>query len=70
MPRKRLAWSPFLLAATHQRNEQQKHFLLDKVLAQFGADLSAHTIAVWGLSFKPGTDDVREAPALSTVEVC
>ncbi|MBA2413980.1 MAG: UDP-glucose/GDP-mannose dehydrogenase family protein [Burkholderiaceae bacterium] len=58
---------PYVLTAIHQRNEQQKHFLLDKVLAHFGNDLSAHTIAVWGLSFKPGTDDVREAPALSTV---
>ncbi|MEP6609599.1 MAG: UDP-glucose/GDP-mannose dehydrogenase family protein [Burkholderiaceae bacterium] len=59
---------PFVLAATHQRNEQQKQFLLDKLFAQLGRDLSAHTIAVWGLAFKPGTDDVREAPALSTVQ--
>ena len=58
---------PFILGATHRRNEQQKRYLLDKVLAHFGSDLSAHTFAIWGLSFKPGTDDVREAPALSTV---
>lgn len=59
---------PYVLAAIHQRNEQQKQFVLDKVLAAFGNNLSGHTIGVWGLSFKPGTDDVREAPALSTVQ--
>lgn len=37
---------PYVLAATHQRNERQKQFLLDKVFARFGTDLSAHTIAV------------------------
>ena len=58
---------PFVLRATEQRNEQQKSYLLAKVFAHFGNDLSAHTVAIWGLSFKPGTDDVREAPALSTV---
>ena len=58
---------PWMLSATHRRNEQQKNYVLDKVLAQFGTDLSAHTFAVWGLAFKPGTDDVREAPALPTV---
>ncbi len=58
---------PWMFEATHKRNEQQKTYMLDKVAAQFGQDLSAHTFAVWGLSFKPGTDDVREAPALPTV---
>jgi len=58
---------PFVLSATHQRNEQQKRYLLEKVFAHFGSNLSAHTFAIWGLAFKPGTDDVREAPALSTV---
>ena len=59
---------PYVLSATHQRNEQQKQSLLDKIFKQFGADLSGHTIAVWGLAFKPGTDDVREAPALVIVQ--
>ncbi|MDQ3215548.1 MAG: UDP-glucose/GDP-mannose dehydrogenase family protein [Pseudomonadota bacterium] len=59
---------PYVLSATHQRNERQKHFFLDKVFKQLGPDLSGHTIAVWGLSFKPGTDDVREAPALAIVQ--
>lgn len=58
---------PWVFEATHRRNERQKNYLFDKVVAQFGTDLSAHTFAVWGLAFKPGTDDVREAPALATV---
>ena len=58
---------PMVLAATHQRNEAQKHYVLQQVLRQFGKDLSGRTLAVWGLSFKPGTDDVREAPALDIV---
>lgn len=58
---------PWMLSATHRRNKQQKNYLFEKVLAQFVTDLSAHTFAVWGLAFKPGTDDVREAPALPTV---
>lgn len=58
---------PRMFKATQERNEEQKHYVLDKVRAKFGEDLSGHTFAVWGLSFKPGTDDVREAPALVTV---
>ncbi len=60
-------FDPFVLAATQKRNEQQKSYLLEKVFAHFGTDLSTHTFAIWGLAFKPGTDDVREAPAMSTV---
>ena len=63
-----VGFDPCVLAATQERNERQKHFLLEKVFARLGHDLSAHTIAVWGLSFKPGTDDVREAPALTAVQ--
>jgi len=58
---------PLVLQATHERNEQQKHYVLDQVKQQFGADLAGRTFGVWGLSFKPGTDDVREAPALTIV---
>ncbi len=58
---------PLVLEATHLRNEQQKGYLVGQVTRQFGADLSGRTFAVWGLSFKPGTDDVREAPALSVI---
>ena len=56
-----------VLAAVEQANERQKMVLVDKVVARFGADLSGHHFAVWGLAFKPNTDDMREAPALVIV---
>jgi UDPglucose 6-dehydrogenase len=43
--------------------------LYDKVIARFGDDLKARTFAVWGLSFKPDTDDVREASSLTTIQL-
>jgi len=58
---------PLVLSATHERNERQKHYVLDQVKQHYGADLTGRTFGVWGLSFKPGTDDVREAPALTIV---
>jgi UDPglucose 6-dehydrogenase len=57
-----------LLNAVHQRNEDQKHVLFRKITERFGADLSGLTFAVWGLAFKPGTDDVREAPAIVLIK--
>lgn len=45
-------------------NNAQKRYLVGKIFAKFGKDLSGFTFAVWGLSFKPGTDDMREAPSL------
>jgi UDPglucose 6-dehydrogenase len=53
-----------LLRAVHQVNEEQKHVLGRKILQHFGADLAGKTLAVWGLAFKPRTDDIREAPSL------
>ena len=44
-------------------NDRQKSLLAERVVARFGEDLSGRTFAVWGLAFKPKTDDVREAPA-------
>lgn len=55
---------PLLLQAVHRRNERQKHLLFEKITDRFGADLSGMTIGVWGLAFKPGTDDIREAPSV------
>lgn len=56
-----------LLAAVHQVNERQKTLLLDRVRSHFGGALGGRTIAVWGAAFKPNTDDVREAPAMTTI---
>jgi UDPglucose 6-dehydrogenase len=57
-----------LLEATERLNEGQKRALLTAVERRFGADLSRRRFAVWGLSFKPETDDMREAPSLTVVE--
>ena len=53
--------------ATEEINKQQKRVLVDKLLYSFGGDVQGKTIAIWGLAFKPGTDDIREAPALVTI---
>jgi UDPglucose 6-dehydrogenase len=57
-----------LLKAVEEVNERQKSLLVDKVKRHFGADLSGHTFAVWGLAFKPRTDDMRDAPAITVIE--
>ena len=56
-----------LLAAVHDVNQAQRDQFYGKVEKALGSDLSGKTIGVWGLAFKPGTDDVREAPALSLI---
>jgi UDPglucose 6-dehydrogenase len=57
-----------LLNAVDDRNNRQKHRLFEKIVARLGPDLSGKTFAVWGLAFKPGTDDMREAPSLVLIE--
>jgi UDPglucose 6-dehydrogenase len=52
-----------VLKAVEAANERQKRVLLDKIVARFGEDLSSRRIALWGLAFKPDTDDMREAPS-------
>lgn len=56
-----------ILEAVESVNETQKRLLLDWVTARFGDDLSGRRFAVWGLAFKPNTDDMREAPSLVTI---
>ncbi len=57
-----------LLAAVEAVNEAQKHVLVDKLVARLGPDLSGRSFALWGLAFKPNTDDMREAPARVIIE--
>lgn len=52
-----------VLKAVEAANERQKHVLVDKIVSRFGEDLSGRQFAIWGLAFKPNTDDMREAPS-------
>jgi UDPglucose 6-dehydrogenase len=56
-------YEPLMLRAVEERNALQKNRLYEKIVARFGADLSGVRVGVWGLAFKPGTDDMREAPS-------
>ncbi len=53
-----------VLKAVEEVNERQKSVMVTKVKSHFGSDLKGKTFAVWGLSFKPKTDDMREAPSI------
>lgn len=57
-----------LLKAVEEVNQQQKHLLFKKIKAHFKGDLQGKVIALWGLAFKPGTDDMREAPSRVLLE--
>ncbi|MEK7378381.1 MAG: UDP-glucose/GDP-mannose dehydrogenase family protein [Candidatus Binatota bacterium] len=57
-----------LLRAVDRVNERQKGVLVEKVKRHFGEDLTGLTFAVWGLSFKPRTDDMRDAPSIVVIE--
>jgi UDPglucose 6-dehydrogenase len=57
-----------VLQAVEEVNENQKQVIVNKVISQFGNDLKGMTFAIWGMSFKPNTDDMREAPALVIVD--
>jgi UDPglucose 6-dehydrogenase len=58
-------FEPELLNAVERRNNLQKQVLSSKILKRFGQDLSDKTFCMWGLAFKPGTDDVREASSFT-----
>ena len=56
-----------ILSAVEHVNQRQKHRILDKVLGHFGEDLTGLCFGVWGLAFKPETDDMREAPSRTVI---
>ncbi len=62
------AFDPLILNAVEARNEAQKYILSTKIMKRFGPDLRNHVFGLWGLAFKPGTDDMREAPSRVLLE--
>jgi UDPglucose 6-dehydrogenase len=56
-----------VMAAVEEANEAQKHVLGDKIKERFGKDLRGRRFAIWGLAFKPNTDDMREAASLTLI---
>jgi len=57
-----------VVRAVEEANERQKGVLVDKIVQRFGGDLSGRRFALWGLAFKPNTDDMREAPSRVVIE--
>ncbi len=57
-----------VLNAVEAANARQKNVLVDKIIQRFGPDLTGRCFAMWGLAFKPGTDDMREAPSVVIVQ--
>ncbi|HEY6894295.1 MAG TPA: UDP-glucose/GDP-mannose dehydrogenase family protein [Rhodanobacteraceae bacterium] len=57
-----------VLTAVETANDAQKRVLVDKIVARFGRDLEGRRFALWGLAFKPNTDDMREAPSLVIID--
>ncbi|MBK9120538.1 MAG: UDP-glucose/GDP-mannose dehydrogenase family protein [Phycisphaerales bacterium] len=57
-----------LLEAVHRRNLAQRERMIDRIRTRLGPDLRGKRFAVWGLAFKPQTDDLREAPALAIID--
>jgi UDPglucose 6-dehydrogenase len=60
-------FEPELLNAVEKRNSLQKKLLASKIIKRFGKDLTGKIFCMWGLSFKPGTDDVREASSIDII---
>ncbi len=58
-----LGYQPRLLQAVEEVNDAQKHRLFEKISAHYRGDLAGKTFALWGLAFKPNTDDMRDAPS-------
>jgi len=65
---KEKGYVPELLSSVDSVNQEQKQLFLNKILNRFGEDLTAFTFAVWGLAFKPETDDMRVAPSIFIIK--
>lgn len=65
---KKLGHSMEILEAVENVNERQKNILFDKLMKYYNGDIKGKTIAIWGLAFKPKTDDMREAPSLVLID--
>jgi len=65
---RRAGIEPLVLEAVHRVNEAQKRLLFANIKRRFGESLRGMTCAVWGVTFKPETDDLRDAPALTLVD--
>lgn len=61
-------YEPQVLKAVEGVNSRQKYVIPEKVVKRFGEDLKGRTFAVWGLAFKPDTDDMRESPSITIIE--
>lgn len=57
-----------ILKSTNSINKKQRHLFVNKITKRFGNDLTGKTFAIWGLSFKPNTNDMREAPSITIIE--
>ena len=57
-----------LISAVEKVNNAQKLVIAQKIIARFGEDLTGFSFGIWGLAFKPGTDDMREAPSIHTIK--
>lgn len=57
-----------LISSVENVNDAQKLVIAQKIITKFGEDLSGKTFGIWGLAFKPGTDDMREAPAIYVIK--
>lgn len=64
----KVGYSMRVLKAVEEVNERQKEVLFDKLMKHFNGDIAGKNIAVWGLAFKPETDDMREAPSLILID--
>jgi UDPglucose 6-dehydrogenase len=65
---RQVGYNAELLGAVEAVNDRQKHRLFEKISARFGKDLAGRTVALWGLAFKPNTDDMREASSRVLME--